>query len=183
MCLTYPVSSRATCSYLFSLFEEWIEIEKRCGEESLGMLPLNLHAREEGSSAPHCSVRMRGEAQRGALSQLLKHCWVWFVPCAVTLQWHSYGDDPKHPALFQPVKPCTALPWCAAGAHPAGATGWDWHLPQLSLPQFKGQLQVTGGPGIFSLGKWGVRGGENPTEQLSRTTESNMKHKYFSLSK
>lgn len=84
MCLTYPVSSRATCSYLFSLFEEWREIEKRCGEESLGMLPLNLHAREEG-----CSARIRDKAEGGALKQ----CWAALSLCCDTavaqLWWHK----------------------------------------------------------------------------------------------
>lgn len=51
--------------------------------------------------------------------------------------------------------------------------------PTAVLALFKGQLQVTAEPGIFVFGK----GGENPTEQLSRTTQNKMKHKYFRMSK
>lgn len=48
---------------------------------------------------------------------------------------------------------------------------------QADAPEFKGQLHATAGPKIFLLEKWDFHGGENPTEQLSSTTLSNMKNK------
>lgn len=45
---------------------------------------------------------------------------------------------------------------------------------QMPVPEYKSVLQVVAGTNIFLLGECSFRGGNNPTEQLSCTTLSDV---------